>query len=184
MGRHHLVLGELTDYVTGRTLTDTHDERLRQTLARLLIDEKGYDRSDLATRIELPLTVDGDTGTVRIDCVVRLNGRAVMAVIYGPGAIVSRQRPALAAARLLEPYIIPYTVISNGREAHIMDTRTGKVIAEGLDAVFSKTALLSKMDELVFEPLPENRIDKERRILFCMEVLSERECEDFSCNRC
>lgn len=184
MGKHHLVLGELTDHITGRTVVDTHDERARQTIARLLVDEKGYDRADITTGVELPLTVDNDSGRVRVDFVIRMNDRAVMVVIYGPGAIVSRQRPALAVARLLAPHVIPYAVISNGREAHVMDSRTGKVLAEGLDAIFSKSDILAKMDDLVFEPLPEARVDKEKRILFCMEVLSERECESFTCNRC
>ena len=30
MGGHHLIMGELTDLVTGQTLPDTHDERYRQ----------------------------------------------------------------------------------------------------------------------------------------------------------
>jgi len=41
----HLILGELTDVITGRTLPDTHDERYRQKIARLLLEEKGYSRS-------------------------------------------------------------------------------------------------------------------------------------------
>ena len=32
MDGHHLILGELTDLITGETLTDTHDERYRQKL--------------------------------------------------------------------------------------------------------------------------------------------------------
>jgi hypothetical protein len=183
MGRHHLVLGELTDFITGRTVVDTHDERARQAIARVLVNEKGYDRADITVGTVLPLTVNGESGTVRVDFVVRLKGRAVMAVIYGPGAIVSRQRPALAAARLLEPYVIPCVVISNGREAHVMDARTGRVTAEGLDAIPSKEELLAKMDSMTFEALSEERIDKERRILFCMEVLSEKECDEFVCSR-
>ncbi len=184
MGKHHLVLGELTDYITGETRPDTHDERARQTIARLLVDEKGYRREEITTGSVLPLTVDGDRGNVRVDFIIRINGQAVMTVIYGPGAIVSRQRPTLAVARLVEPHIIPYAVVSNGQDAHIMDSLTGKVIAEGLDAIFSKAELTDMMDPLAFATLPENRIEKEQRILFCMEVLSERECDEFTCNRC
>ena len=40
MGNHHLILGELTDYLTGEPLTDTHDERLRQELAKWLVEKK------------------------------------------------------------------------------------------------------------------------------------------------
>ena len=39
MNGHHLILGELTDYITGETLKDTHDERYRQQIARRLIDK-------------------------------------------------------------------------------------------------------------------------------------------------
>ena len=184
MGRHHLVLGELKDYITGQTKVDTHDERARQTIARVLVDDKGYDRDDITTGTILPVTVDGDTGRVRVDFIIHLNGRAVMTIVYGPGAIVSRQRPTLAVARLVESYIIPFAVISNGREAHIMDSHTGKVIAEGLASIFSRTELLDKLDRLAFPSMPENRIEKEQRILFCMEVLSERECDEFTCKRC
>ena len=45
MNGHHLILGELTDTITRETLADTHDERQRQKLARLLVEKKGYRRS-------------------------------------------------------------------------------------------------------------------------------------------
>ena len=37
---HHLILGELIDFITGETLQDTHDERYLQKLARLLVEQK------------------------------------------------------------------------------------------------------------------------------------------------
>ena len=42
MDGHHLILGELDDLITGESIKDTHDERYRQRIARLLVDEKGY----------------------------------------------------------------------------------------------------------------------------------------------
>lgn len=182
MGRHHLILGKITDYLTGETVIETDDEQARQTIARFLVEQKGYLKTDLESRLMLPVLVDGDSGQVRVDYVVRINGKAVMVVVYGPGAIVSRQRPTLAVARLMEPYVIPYAVISNGRDGHLMDSRTGKVIGKSLDAVYSRSELLEKFDGLSFDGLSEDRIDKEKRILFVMEVLSERECDEFSCS--
>jgi type I restriction and modification enzyme subunit R-like protein len=182
MGRHHLILGKVADYITGKTVVDTHDERARQAIAAFLVEQKGYDKTDLETRADLSVSVDGDSGLVRVDYVVQVQGKAAMVVIYGPGSIVSRQRPTLAVARLLEPYIIPYAVISNGQDAHLMDVRTGKFIGKDMQAIFSKTELLSRIDGAVFEALSEERADKEKRILFCMEVLSKRECEEFTCN--
>ena len=45
MNGHHLVLGELVDYLTGEVLEDTHDERYRQSLAKLLVETNGYAKS-------------------------------------------------------------------------------------------------------------------------------------------
>ncbi|MDY6824810.1 MAG: type I restriction enzyme HsdR N-terminal domain-containing protein [Thermodesulfobacteriota bacterium] len=183
MGRDHLVLGETTDFMTGETITDTHDERARQSIARLLVNEKGYDKTDIDTRVIMPVSVDGDTGRVRVDFVVRENGRAVMVVNFGPGDIVSRQRPTLAVARLLADHVIPCAVITNGQDAYTMDTATGKVIGKGLAEIPARQQIREWIEGLSLEPLSEDRADKERRILFFMEVLAERECDDFTCNR-
>ena len=37
MGGHHLILGKLTDFISGEILDDTLDERHRQKIARLLV---------------------------------------------------------------------------------------------------------------------------------------------------
>lgn len=182
MGRDHLILGQLVDYLTGETIVDTHDERARQILARVLVDQGGFDRTEIESGVILPVAVDDDAGRVRIDFVVRLKETVVMVVVFGPGAIVSRQRPALAAARLLTGYAVPYVVISNGREARIMDGRSGRVIARGLEEIPSRSAIAGVSHDFELEPLSEERLDKEKRILFCMEVLSERECQSFTCN--
>ena len=39
---HHMIYGSLVDYVTGEPLVDTDDERYRQKLARLLVEERGF----------------------------------------------------------------------------------------------------------------------------------------------
>ncbi|MEZ4565591.1 MAG: hypothetical protein R2860_01040 [Desulfobacterales bacterium] len=50
MGTSHLIMGILTDYLTGQTLPDTHDERILQKVARFLVDDKGYDKADIFAR--------------------------------------------------------------------------------------------------------------------------------------
>ena len=58
MNGHHLILGELTDFITGETLKDTHDERHRQKIARLLIRRLGYFKEDIEPRKPLVVCVD------------------------------------------------------------------------------------------------------------------------------
>ncbi len=47
---HHLIYGTCTDFITGAEIVDTDDERIRQQLARLLVEEKGYRKNELVPR--------------------------------------------------------------------------------------------------------------------------------------
>ena len=182
MSTHHLILGETIDYITGSTILDTDDERARQKIARFLVEEKGYSKEDIEVRREIPLNVDGNRATSKVDFVIRLNGKAFAIIIFGPGSLVSRERPTLAAARLVESYEVPFAVVTNGEAAEVLETRSGRVIAEGLEAIPSKEEALGKIATLTFEKLPEKRLEKEERILYVFDVLAERECDEFTCS--
>jgi hypothetical protein len=53
MDGHHLILGEINDFINGETIRDTHDERYRQKIARLLVNQKGYLKKDIEPRRRL-----------------------------------------------------------------------------------------------------------------------------------
>ena len=96
MNGHHLILGELTDFITGERLKDTHDERYRQKLAHLLVENKGYRKKDILPRCELLIHAGEDKrARVKIDFKISLGGKTCMMIKYGPGSLVTRQRPAL-----------------------------------------------------------------------------------------
>ena len=114
MSGHHLILGKLSDVLTGETLDDTLDERYRQKIARLLVEGKGYQPQDVEPRRELLLQADSRRAVIRIDFVVRIDRKAAMVIRFGPGSKVSRERPALAVSRLVEAYQVPVAVVTNG----------------------------------------------------------------------
>jgi hypothetical protein len=182
MSTEHLILGELTDFITGRTLNDTHDERARQKISRFLVEKKGYSKDDIETRRPLPLTLDGDEGVVTIDFVILLEDRAFAVVVFGPGSIVTRERSTLSIARLTEDYIVPFAVVTNGEDAAVLDTKSGTVIAKGLQSIPTKSEALKMVKTLSFETIPKEQLEKEKRILFAFEVLAERECDEFTCS--
>jgi hypothetical protein len=182
MGTDHLILGQLTDHITGETLPDTHDERIRQEIARFLTDKKRFMKSDIMPRRALTVDVDGKIGTVTADFIIEIDKRPGMAIIYGPGSVVSRQRPALSMARLLGDRIIPVAVITNGRDAVIMDSGSGKTMAEGMAGILSRNELQAMMDAAPGKALLPERREKEARILFAMEILTRRECETYECS--
>ena len=114
-------MGQLSDFITGRTLNDTHDERYRQKIARLLVERKGYLKNDIETRKDLLVEAGDKRAIVKIDFLINLSGRTCMIIKYGPGSLITRRRPALAAARLLAPYQIPVAVVTNGEDAEVLE---------------------------------------------------------------
>lgn len=182
MCAHQLILGETVDFITGQTIVDTLDERARQKIARFLVEKKGYLKDEIEVRRQITLAVAGKTGTFKVDFVVRVVDKAFMIVIFGPGSLVSRERPAVAAARLVEGYEVPFAVVTNGEGAEVLETRSGKVVDEGLQGIPSREEAIKRLQKITFGLLPEERLERDRRILYTFEVLAERECDEFTCS--
>lgn len=175
---HKRILGKTKDYLTGREITDTDDERYRQKLVRLLVEVKGYDKGDIESKRRIGMQIEGRNVFSLIDFVVEVAGRKFMVIKYGPGSLVTRERPALAAARILEEYEIPVTVVSNGEDAEILDTAKGEVIATGLAAIPDKLSALKKLGSFTPHILGPKQIEAERRILSAYDYLEhDLECD-------
>ncbi len=173
---HHLIYGTLRDYLTGEDLTDTDDERIRQDLSRLMVEEKGYDRESLQSRLKIETLFSRCFVTSTIELTVSVQQKQCMIIRYGPGSLVSRERAAIAAARVINPnYCIPLAVVTNGRDAELLDTRTGKILGYGLDSIPNRDSIEKMFAQLVFYPPPEAmRRERELRILNAFDV--ERCC--------
>lgn len=167
-----MIYGTTTDYVTGEMIVDTDDERYRQKLCRLLVEEKGHRKEDLEVRQKIETLFAGQFVVSRIDIIVKAGDRRVLMIRYGPGSLVTRERPALAAARVFcEDRIIPYAMVTNGEDAELLDTATGKVIGQGLDAIPDRTTLDKLAAETAPTPAPKSdRREKELRILNAFDV--------------
>jgi hypothetical protein len=168
---HHMIYGTLTDYLTGEEIVDTDDERYRQTLCRLLVAEKGYRKNDLEIGRKIETLFNGQFVVSKIDIVVKIAEHPLMIVRYGPGSLVTRERPALAAARVLDPeYLIPVTVVTNGEDSEVLDTVTGKVTAQGMAGIPNR----QQLTELATGPQSPGptggRREKELRILNLFDV--------------
>ncbi len=178
---HHLILGELVDAVTGRILPDTHDERYRQKLAKLLMDTKGYSRTDIQSGCSLQVKAGDNCAIVKVDMAVAVADRICMIIKYGPGSLVTRHRPALAASRLLAPYQIPVVVVTNGEDADILDGRTGEVIGNGMESIPARPELVARCAAFPFAPIAEARAEIESRIVYAYEVDGACPCDDSIC---
>ena len=173
---HHLIYGSLKDFLSSEELTDTDDERIRQELARMMVEEKGYSPEQLEPRLTIATLFSKCFVTSSIELTVSHEGLRSMILRYGPGSMVSRERSAIAAARVLTPeHQIPLAIVTNGRDAEVLDTRTGKILGYGLDSIPDRKTLgkiLQTMNYLA--PLEGDRRERELRILNAFDV--ERCC--------
>jgi len=179
---HHLVYGSLTDYLTGEELPDTDDERFRQDLERMMVEEKGYAGTELEPRLTIETTFNKIFVRSIIDLTVSVADKRLFVLRYGPGSLVTREKSALAAARVLDrEYCIPLAVVTNGRDAELLETGTGKVLATGLEAIPDRALAGELIDQYHCSP-PVDEVQRERtlRILnaFDLEVC----CRGDSCS--
>lgn len=173
---HHLIYGSLRDYLTDEELTDTDDERIRQELSRLMVEEKGYLREHLKPRIKIETLFSRCFVVSTIELTVTLQNKQFMIIRYGPGSLVSRERAAIAAARVINPdYLIPLAVVTNGRDAELLDTTTGKILDYGVHSIPDRDTAEEMLEHLVFlPPLEAGKKERELRILNAFDV--ERCC--------
>jgi hypothetical protein len=181
LGGHHLILGRLVDAITGESLDDTHDERYRQALARFLLETKAYRKEDIAVRRQVTVAAGDRKARVPVDFLARLEGRTGMLVRYGPGSLVTRHRPTLALARLVEPYQVPVVVVTNGRDADVLHGGSGATAGSGMGSIPSREELAAVVRDFGFPPVSAERAEREARIVYAYEVDDACPCDDTAC---
>jgi len=179
---HHLVYGILKDYLTGVELPDTDDERVRQDLEKMMVEEKGFARQDLEPRLTIETTFNTIFVRSIIDLTVSVSGKRLFVLRYGPGSLVTREKPALAAARVLDrEYCIPLAVVTNGRDAELLETATGKVLATGMEAIPNRERAEKLINEFSCRP-PVDEAQRERTLRVLNAFDLEICCRGDSCN--
>lgn len=181
MNGHHLILGETSDYITGGVLPDTHDERYRQKIARLLVERLGYEKSEIIARKQLIVTTGNKNAGIAIDFMVSSGDKFGMLIKYGPGSLTTRHTPTLAMACLVFGYQIPIAVVTNGEDAEILDTVTEKVIARGMDQIPNRSRLAKRVARYEFSPVLKKRMEMAARIVYCYEIDGACPCDTTVC---
>ena len=151
----------IVDYITGVEVPNVGAEANRQAFERILVDLKGFIKSEVTVDVPLEMVVAGEPYRSSIDLVVELENRRLMAIKCAAGSLGSREREILAAARLLETYQIPISIVTDGKTAIVLDTASGEVKGEGIDSVPSRDDLAEIVKKTEWIPFPEKRRERE-----------------------
>ena len=137
----------ITDFISGKEIPNVGAEENRQRVAQFLVKEKGFSKEDIEVDVEIEMTVAGETYRSQIDLVVSVDGGAprFMAIKCAAASLGSREREILAASRLLCENQLPFSVVSDGKTAIVLDTVSGKKLGEGLEAIPSKDEVCEKL---------------------------------------
>ena len=162
----------LIDFITGETVPDTGAEANRQAIEQLLVNAKGFDKEDVEVDADIRLTIAGKPYRSQIDLVVSVDNTRFIAIKCAAGSLGSREREIVAAARLLGHFQLPLSVVSDGLTAIVLDTVSGKKIAEGLDAILSKPAAREHLKRLTPQVLADKRREKEKLIFRTYDVMN------------
>lgn len=154
----------LTDFVTGEEVPNIGAEENRQRVERFLVETKGYTKDDIEVDADIKFTIGGEEVHSNVDLVVSIQGKRFMVLRCVPGSLVSRQRETLAAARLLDAHQIPFSVVTDGKDAQLLNTVTGEVLDQGMGAIPSKEEAIRRMKEMKLQPFPQDRLEREKII--------------------
>jgi hypothetical protein len=144
---------------------------IRDLVKRFLLKEKGYSSDEIETACEFDVTTGGKAARSFVDFVVSVNGSRLVSIKCAPDSLVSRERHALGCARLLDPLQVPFAVITDSLDAIVLDTVSGDVIGESMNAIPSKTQLASAIAQIKFVKLDPKRIEKEKRIVCAFDAI-------------
>jgi hypothetical protein len=154
----------IIDFITGKPRPNAGAEANRQAVERLLVEIKGYDKENIGVDESITLNMGSELYRSTVDLVVRVCEMRFMIVKCAPGALASREREVIAAARLMADYQIPLSVACDGQNAIVWDTVTGKCLGEGLGAIPSSVQALAAFDATALVPLEQHRLARQQLI--------------------
>jgi hypothetical protein len=143
----------------------------RKMVSYLLLEKKDYQREDIEKKVVFEVKLGQETAYSSVDFLVSIAGKKAMVIKCASGSLSSRQRQAVAAARLLGVPPVPVAVVADPVNAEVVDVVTGQVIGEGFGAIPVKDRMVQMLSEVSSKPLSPERLEKEKRILLAFDAI-------------
>jgi hypothetical protein len=143
----------------------------RKQIGFLLTEKKGYDPADVRKGIAFEVRLGEETAWSAADFLVSVDGRSAMLIKCAAGSLDSRERQAVAAARVIASPPLPVAVVADPTTAAVLDVTTGKVTGEGFGAIPVKQQLREIVSRISTGSLDPKRLEKEKRILLAFDAI-------------
>lgn len=161
----------LTDYLSSAEIPFSNRENIRQKLVKALVEEKGYTREDISLDRQIRFEIEGQQVCSLVDITIRLGNKTLMVCKCASGSVVSRERQIIATARLLEEYIVPFAVVTNGVNIELLDAVSEKVIGMELSSVFTRQELSENIKNITLKPSNKKKLVFEERVLYTYDSI-------------
>jgi hypothetical protein len=83
-----------------------------------------------------------------------------------------------ATSRLLAANQLPFSVVSDGKTAIVLDTVSGKKLGEGLNAILSKEEAQEKLKAIKPVPFPQEKREREKLIFRSYDSMNVNVCRN------
>lgn len=140
----------------------------RKKIEYLLIEKKGYAPEEIRKNVVFEVELGKEKVDSSVDFLVTVAGKKAMIIKCAAGSLASRERQAVAAARLLEA---PVAVVADPATAEVLDAATGKIAGEGFGSIPVRDQITTLLQEKQTKPLSPERIEKEKRILLAFDAI-------------
>lgn len=151
----------IIDYITGQPVANIGAEANRQQVARILVEAKHYRKTDLQVDAPISVTIGEEVYRSTVDLVVSIAETPVMAIKCAAGSLGSREREIISAARLYGTTPMPLAVVSDGKDATVLDVASGKKQGAGLAAIPDRDGALRLAEEPPLASLAPERRNRE-----------------------
>ncbi len=132
--------------------------------------ELGYNLNDVEINKQYEIIVsENEKFLTSVDMVVSLEEKVIYAIKCSPASIDSWERFMFAFCRVVEPYQIPFAVVTDGQRGITINILTGQV-SEKIQ-ILSKEELMKMMPSLEFIPYNQGKLAKEKRILYAFDAI-------------
>ncbi|MEN2985828.1 MAG: type I restriction enzyme HsdR N-terminal domain-containing protein [Thermodesulfovibrionaceae bacterium] len=104
-----------------------------------------------------------------VDILIKIEDKIIFAIKCTPASIESWERFMIAFCRVVEPYQIPFAMITDGQKGVVIDVLSREV-KETME-IPTKAELLKIFTNLKFISYAPEKIHKEKRILYAFDAI-------------